>query len=107
MDIHELFEQHYSDHNDTTADNVRSCRMSNGSYNNLPIARAFRMFRAGFEANTGDKLKILGYLNEKDLEWIERGDEVSFAAVPTQWEQIPVYVKQCDTHKTGENHEKQ
>jgi hypothetical protein len=52
MIIHELFETHYAQHNDTTVDNVKGCRMSNGSYNNLPIARAFRMFKAGFEAKT-------------------------------------------------------
>lgn len=102
MNIHELFERHYSEHNDTTTENVRSCRMSNGSYNNLPIARAFRMFKAGFESNQGDKMQLLGYLSKKGSSSASQGRAAFFYTKRTGNATEAVYVKQCDTHKTGD-----
>ncbi len=58
MDIHELFEQHYSEHNAIRLDVISGCRLSNGSYNNLSIARAFRMFKAGYDANKSEKPNV-------------------------------------------------
>lgn len=107
MDIHELFEQHYSDHNDTTAENVKSCRLSNGSYNNLPIARAFRMFKAGFEANQGEKMRVIGYLSEKEVQDAEHGEETYLCKIPMPGVRIEVFVKQCDPLKLEMKHEKQ
>ena len=102
MTIHELFERHYAEHNGIKIEAISSCRLSNGSYNNLPIARAFRMFKAGFEANQGEKVQVLGYLSNKDLELVRDGDQVSFAMKPTQWEPIAVFVKQSEPLKTGD-----
>lgn len=102
MTIHDLFEQHYSDHNDTTVENVRSCRLSNGSYNNLPIARAFRMFKAGFEANQGDKLQVLGYLSSNGVLSASLSKVATFSSTRTKTYCAAVYVKQSTDHKTGE-----
>lgn len=102
MDIHELFERHYSDHNDTTAENVKSCRLSNGSYNNLPIARAFRMFKAGFESNTAHKLQILGYLSNKGVLSASQSRAAFFNANQTDTKHVPVFIEVSDIHKTGE-----
>lgn len=102
MTIHELFELHYSDQNETTVENVKSCRMSNGSYNNLPIARAFRMFKAGFEANAGGKMQFLGYLSKKGSQSASQGRAAMFYARCTRNATQAVYVKQCDDLKEGE-----
>ena len=102
MNIHELFEQYYSEHNAIRIDVVSGCRLSNGSYNNLSIARAFRSFQAGFEANTGDKLQILGYLSNVGALRASQGSAAYFKKTPSGSACVPVYVKQCDTHKTGE-----
>lgn len=59
MNIHEVFELHYADQNDTTPEVVKSCRLENGSYNNLPIARAFRYFRAGLKQMTAENCALL------------------------------------------------
>ena len=107
MDIHELFEQHYSDHNDTTAENVKSCRLSNGSYNNLPIARAFRMFKAGFEANQGEKVQLLGYLSDIGALRASQGSAAYFKKTPSGSACVPVYTKQCEPLKLEMKHEKQ
>jgi len=102
MDIHELFEGYYSDHNDTTAENVKSCRLSNGSYNNLPIARAFRMFKAGFEANHGEKMQVLGYLSSNGVLSASLSKVAAFREDRTDTYCAAVYIKQCDTLKTGD-----
>lgn len=99
MTIHELFERHYADQNDTTPEIVKSCRMENGSYNNLPIARAFRMFRAGFEANTGDKMRLIGYLSDKGLFAADQGKAAGFQKSRSKNAPHAVYVKQCESHK--------
>lgn len=99
MTIQELFERHYADHNDTTPEAVRACRMENGSYNNLPIARAFRMFRAGFEANYGDKIQLIGFLSEKGLIAAKEGNTAVFQKKLSKNAPHAVYFKQCDTHK--------
>ncbi len=70
MDIHRLFEAHFAEQNDCMPWEVEKLRLSNGSYAEARIATDFRYFRAGFEANSGNKTKR-------------------------------------NTHKTGENHEKQ
>lgn len=100
MTIQELFERHYADQNDTTADIVKACRMENGSYNNLPIARAFRMFRAGFEANYGDKIQFVGFLSEKGLIAAKAGLAAGFQKTRSKSAPHAMYVKQCDAHKT-------
>lgn len=99
MDIHELFEQHYADHNETTAENVKSCRMNNGSYNNLPIARAFRMFKAGFNANPAPKMQLLGYLSHKGAQSASEGRAAFFYVKPTRNATQAVYVQQDGSHK--------
>jgi len=101
MTIHELFEAHYAAHNDTTPEIVRACRLSNGSYNNLPIARAFRNFNAGFEANKADKFKFLGYVSKKGAVSAKDGKAVMFYTEPSGTATEAVYVKQCESHKSG------
>jgi len=102
MTIHELFECHYADHNDTTTENVKNCRLSNGSYNNLPIARAFRMFKAGFEANQGEKMQVLGYLSRKDGENVIGFEPDVFESAPISAGFVTIYAKQCGPLKTGD-----
>lgn len=102
MDIHDLFEQHYADQNDTTPAIVRSCRLSNGSYNNLPIARAFRMFRAGFELNKSEKMLFVGYLSKKGIESASQGRAAFFYQKRTANATEAMYVKQRNDHKAGE-----
>lgn len=99
MDIHELFETHYAQHNDTTAENVKSCRLSNGSYNNLLIARAFRMFQAGFNANPASKMQVLGYLSNKGTQSASEGRAAFFYVRRTRNATQAVYVQQGDSHK--------
>lgn len=99
MTIHELFEQHYADQNDTTEEIVRACRMVNGSYNNLPIARAFRMFRAGFEMNSGDKMRLVGYLSDKGVDSASAGQTAAFQKKRSKNAPHAMYVKQCEPLK--------
>lgn len=107
MNIHELFEQYYSEHNAIRIDVVSGCRLSNGSYNNLPIAKAFRSFRAGFEAKSDSEMQILGYLSEIGALRASQGSAAYFKKSASGSACIPVYVNQSETHKTGENHGKQ
>lgn len=102
MNIQELFEDFYASHNDTTPEIVASCRLSNGSYNNLPIARAFRMFKAGFEANKSEKVQVLGYLSKKGLLSASEGKAVMFYKTRSQTATEAIFVKQSEAHKTGE-----
>lgn len=60
MTIHELFEALYADQNDTTPEVVQSCRLSNGSYNNLPIARAFAISVQVLKQIKAKKCGLLG-----------------------------------------------
>lgn len=102
MTIHEIFEQHYADQYDTTPEIVASCRLSNGSYNNLPIARAFRMFRAGFEANKSEKMQVLGYLSKKGALSASEGKAAMFYTARSHTVTEAIYIKQSEAHKTGE-----
>jgi hypothetical protein len=101
MNIHELFEHHYAEHNDTTIENVKNCRMSNGSYNNLPIARAFRMFKAGFEANNAAPMRILGYLTPKGVKSAGESRAAFFNATQTESKCVAVFVRECELSKEG------
>lgn len=100
MNIQETFEVHYADYNDTTVENVKSCRLSNGSYNNLPIARAFRMFKAGFEANKSEKMQILGYLSKKGALSASEGRAAMFCKTPNKTATEAIFIKQSEDHKT-------
>lgn len=102
MTIHELFEPFYAEHNGITVEAIQICRLSNGSYNNLSIARCFRMFKAGFEANEGGKMQFLGYLSKKGSLSASQGRAAFFYTRRTRNATQAVYVKQCDDHKAGE-----
>lgn len=102
MNIHEIFEAIYADQNDTTPEVVQSCRLSNGSYNNLPIARAFRYFRAGFEANKSEKMRFIGYLSKKGVESALQGKVAMFYQERSGNAGEAVYVKEGKDYKTGE-----
>ncbi len=107
MDLNVLFEQAYADRNDMDESEIRSHRMSNGSYDVYPLARCFRWFCAGFESNTGDKIQILGYLSNKGVLSAQQSKGVFFNTTQTDAKSVAVYIKQSNTLKTGENHGKQ
>lgn len=102
MDLREAFEAFYCDQHNLTMEDVKGWRMGNGSYQLPGIASAFRCFRAGFEMNTSDKLRVLGYLSHKGIMSAEEGKGAFFAKSATDAKCVTVYVKQCDTPKTGE-----
>lgn len=74
MTVHDIFEQYFSDQIDVPLDSIRMSRLTNGSYSHPRYASAFRMFKAGFESNHGEKMKnafeyeqeIKGLLEERD-----------------------------------------
>jgi hypothetical protein len=102
MDLRDLFEQHYADQNELDLAEVRATRLGPDSYLLPTIARAFRYFCAGFEANQADKLRILGYLSNKGVLSAETGKGAFFAKSATDAKHVAVYVKQCEAHKTGD-----
>lgn len=102
MNIHDLFEQHISDVLDIPAEAVKLQRLTNGSYSHPRYATAFRMFRAGFEANQAEKLQVLGYLGKEYAKPMTEDEQLYLSPTPTEWETEPVFIKQCDSHKTGE-----
>lgn len=96
MDIHAMFERVYAEQFDTTAADIKSCRLINGSYNNLRIARAFRMFRAGYHAHQQDPLKLLGYLSRNGVKSAENGSAACFKSEPSEVYCIPVFIRGRD-----------
>lgn len=102
MDIYELFEQTFADMHDCYPEDIKPFRMQNGSYSKANIATDFRYFKAGFDANQGDKLRVLGYLSHKGVLSASQARAAFFAKTQTDTKCVPVYVKQSDTHKTGE-----
>lgn len=102
MTIHELFEQSYSDQYGTTIEWMKERRLSNGSYSEARISLAFRYFKAGFEANQGEKMQVLGYLSKKGADSASKGIAAFFYTRCTRNATRAVYVDQCDTHKAGE-----
>ncbi len=107
MDLRDLFESFYSDQHNLTIEDVKGWRMGNGSYGLPGIASAFRCFRAGFEINPTEKFQILGYLSNKGVLSAQQSKGVFFNNTQTDSKSVAVYIKQSNTHKTGENHEKQ
>lgn len=99
MNIHELFEQHFARMHDVNQETVKMHRMSNGSYSLPGIARDFRCFKAGFEANQSGEMQVLGYLSEIGALRASQGSVVHFKKAPGLEVVVPVYVKQCDSHK--------
>lgn len=102
MNIHELFEQHCEDQLDISADIIRESRLTNGSYSHPRYAIAFRMFKAGFEANHGEKMQILGYLSNTGA--LREGYKGAIYLHRNQVRdtEVEVYVKQCDALNKGE-----
>ncbi len=107
MDLRDSFEAWYCDQHNLTPEDVKDWRMGNGSYGLPGIASAFRCFRAGFEINPTEKFQVLGYLSNKGVLSARQSKGVFFNASQTDAKPVAVYIKQSNTHKTGENHEKQ
>lgn len=107
MTIHDLFERHYSGQCQINIYAIRECRLNNGSYNNLSMAIAFRMFKAGFEANQGEKMHVIGYLTQKSSKSGGKGVLVVLHDKPSGAASTAVYTKQCDPLKLEMKHEKQ
>lgn len=107
MDIHELFETYASDHLDIPLDVIRASRLTNGFYSHPRYSAAFRMFKAGFEANQGEKMRVIGYLSAKEVQNAEHGEETYLCKIPMPGARIEVFVKQCEPLKLEMNHEKQ
>lgn len=102
MNIHELFEAHFASMHDVLEETVRMHRMSNGSYSLPGIARDFRCFKAGLEANSGANMQVLGFLSAAGVLGAQLEKCATFKALRTDTYFVPVYVKQCDSHKTGD-----
>lgn len=102
MTIHELFEQHCEDQLDISADIIRESRLTNGSYSHPRYAIAFRMFKAGFEANQGEKMQVLGYLSKEHAHCSVDDETVFLSPSLTEWETEAVYIKHCDALNKGE-----
>ena len=107
MDLRDSFEAWYCDQHNVTPDDVKGWRMINGSYALPGIASAFRCFRAGFEINPTEKFQILGYLSNKGVLSAKQSKGVFFNNTQMDAKCVAVYIKQSNTNKTGENHEKQ
>jgi len=102
MSIHELFERFYSEQTDYMPWEIEKARMVNGSYSLPKIARAFMYFSAGFEANQGEKMQVIGFIDKKDADYPPKDDMVFLSADQGLPEPVPVYVKQCGPLKTGD-----
>lgn len=101
MTIHELFEQHYAEQHDESPEWIKGFRMRNGSYALANISTAFRYFKAGFEANQGEKMQVLGYLSKKETYSCSKPDRLYFSPHPTAHGDLPIYVKHCDALNKG------
>lgn len=93
MTIQDIFECYYSDQHSIMVESVKSFRLGNGSYSLPNIARAYRNFKAGFEANSGGSLRIIGFLSHKGLKSASESKGVFFNSAQTQAKCIAVYVK--------------
>lgn len=102
MTIHELFEQHFSRQHDIPVSDIAGHRMGNGSYSIAIYATSFRYFKAGFEANHGEKMQVLGYLSKKGAKSASEGKGAFFYKTPSRNATEAVYVKLCDDHKPGD-----
>lgn len=105
MTIHDLYEQSWAERHDCTPDSVKSFRLSNGSYSKADLAAGFRNFKAGYEANQRNDMRVIGYLSAKELQDAEHGEETYLCKIPLPGARIEVFVKQPEVSKTGENHE--
>lgn len=101
MSIHELFERCFADLHDLYPEDVKAFRMQNGSYSKAKIATSFRYFKAGFEANQGEKMQVLGYLGQEYAKPMTVDDQLYLHPTPTEWETVPVFVKDCDALNKG------
>lgn len=107
MTTHELFEAHFSDMHDCEPEHIKKYRMINGSYSKADIATAFRYFSAGFEADQGEKMHVIGYLTQKSSKSGGKGVLVVLHDKPSGTASTAVYAKQCEPLKLEMKHEKQ
>ncbi len=105
MNIHDLFEAHCADVLDMDADLIKVRRLTNGSYSHPRFASAFRMFKAGFDANQGPEMQLIGYLEPSGLERLSIGFPATVSKDQYSAAYASAYVKHSDVLKNGENHE--
>lgn len=102
-DIRELFEAEYADRFGMLPEEVKAARLGKDSYNTLTIARCFRFFCAGFEANSGENLRVIGYISNESIEFAIKDSSGLVSQKKTKAKAFEVYVKQIIN--TGDNHE--
>ena len=104
-DIRELFETEYSDRFGMLQSEVKAARLGKDSYNSLSLARCFRFFCAGFHANNGGNLRIIGYMSKKGIDEVGVSAAIQIAQIPTKARIYEVFIKQGSTINSGDNHE--
>lgn len=109
MTINELFEKHFADQNDIPAEEVKANRLTNGSYKCLMYSRAFRNFKAGFDAGNArfdaentEKMQVLGYMTHKGVLNALSRKGAFFAENQTDAKCVPVFINERNAPKTGE-----
>lgn len=101
MDIYELFERSYADQTGESAEWIKGFRMRNGSYALAKISAAFRYFKAGFEANQGEKMQVLGFISKENARNVSDGWSKEIWSDPRHDSDLAVYVKQSDAPNKG------
>lgn len=99
-DIREIFEIVYADRFGMLPSEVKAARLGPDSYNSLSLARCFRFFCAGFEANNGGGLRIIGYMSKKGVDEVGVSAAVQISQIPTKSRAIEVFVKEGVIHKS-------
>lgn len=101
MTIHELFEAHYADQKGIDPVEVALFRMANGSYSRAYISTDYRYFKAGFEANQGEKMRLIGYMEKEEAILMAALQSVECGEEPCDDTHVKIYVKHCDSHNVG------
>jgi hypothetical protein len=97
--LHELFETEYADRFGMLPSEVKAARLGPDSYNSLSLARCFRFFCAGFEANDGGKMRVIGYMSKKGVQEAGVSAAVQISQIPTKSRTIEVFVKDGEFSK--------
>lgn len=98
MNLHELFEAEYADRFGMLPSEVKAARLGDDSYNSLSLARCFRFFCAGFKANDGGKMRVIGYMSNKGVQEVGVSAAVQISQIPTKSRTIEVMVKESHLH---------
>ena len=106
MTIQELFEQRWADLHDVPVESMPQYRWKDREGYRLPgMAKGFRMFCAGFEANQGEKMQVLGYLSLNNAQKLLDGKMSSVRKEQADTHPVAIYAKQCEPLKPGDEDE--